>query len=112
MQETHVQSMIWEDPLEKGMATHASILAWRIPWTEEPGGLQSVGMKRVRHNWATDTSVTKERKIHRKGNFDQGKMESREWKLHLNAHYVTLEPLLLLFSPASSPYRGEGLHKN
>ena len=39
MQKTHVQSMIWEDPLEKGMATHASILAWRIPWTKEPGGL-------------------------------------------------------------------------
>ena len=43
MQETHVQSLGWEDPLEKGMATHSSILAWRIPWTEEPGGLQSMG---------------------------------------------------------------------
>ena len=40
----------WEDPLEKGMATHSSILAWRIPWTEEPGGLQSVGSQRVGHN--------------------------------------------------------------
>ena len=39
MQETQVQSLSWEDPLEKGMATHSSILAWRIPWTEEPGGL-------------------------------------------------------------------------
>ena len=39
-----------EDPLEEGMATHASILAWRIPWTEEPGGLQSMGSQRVRHN--------------------------------------------------------------
>ena len=43
MQETQVQSLGWEDPLEKGMATHSSILAWRIPWTEEPDGLQSVG---------------------------------------------------------------------
>ena len=43
MQETWVQSLVWEDPLEKGMATHSSILAWRIPWTEEPGGLQSLG---------------------------------------------------------------------
>ena len=39
-----------EDPLEKGMATHSSILAWRIPWTEEPGGLQSMGLERVRHD--------------------------------------------------------------
>ena len=43
MWETWVQSLGWEDPLEKGMATHSSILAWRIPWTEEPGGLQSMG---------------------------------------------------------------------
>ena len=41
---------IWEDPLEEGMATHTSILAWRIPWTEEPGGLQSMGSYRFRHN--------------------------------------------------------------
>ena len=42
MQETWVQSLGWEDPLEKGMATHSSILVWRIPWTEKPGGLQSM----------------------------------------------------------------------
>ena len=46
MQDTHVQSLGREDPLEKGMATHSSILAWRIPWTEDPGGLQSVGSQR------------------------------------------------------------------
>ena len=40
----------WEDPLEEGMATHSGILAWKIPWTEEPGGLQSMGSKRVRHD--------------------------------------------------------------
>ena len=45
-----VQSLGWEDPLEKGMATHSSILAWRIPWTEEPGGLQSMGLQRFGHN--------------------------------------------------------------
>ena len=45
MQETRVQSLGWEDPLEKEMATHSSILAWRIPWTEEPGRLQSTGRK-------------------------------------------------------------------
>ena len=48
MQETQVQSLVLEDPLEKGMATHFSILAWRIPRTEEPGGLQSMGLQRVR----------------------------------------------------------------
>ena len=48
MQETWVQSLGWEDPLEKGMATHSSILAWKIPWAEEPGGLQSMGFQRVR----------------------------------------------------------------
>ena len=48
MQETRFQSLGWEDPLQKGMATHSRILAWRIPWIEEPGGLQSVGLQRVR----------------------------------------------------------------
>ena len=50
--ETWVQSLGWEDPLEKEMATHSSILTWRIPWTEEPGGLQSTGLQRVGHDWA------------------------------------------------------------
>ena len=50
MQETRVQSLGQEDPLEKAMATHYSILAWRIPWTEESGGLQFIGSQRVRHN--------------------------------------------------------------
>ena len=53
MQETLVQSLGQEDPLEKGMATHSSIFAWRIPWTEEPSGLQSVGSQRIGHNWVT-----------------------------------------------------------
>ena len=50
MQETQVQFLGREDPLQKGMATHSSILAWRIPWIEEPGGLQSVGSQRVGHS--------------------------------------------------------------
>ena len=50
MQETQVGSLGQEDPLEKGMATHSSILAWRAPWTEEPGRLQSIGSQRVRYN--------------------------------------------------------------
>ena len=50
MQETWVQSLGWEDPLEKEMVTHSRILAWRIPWTEEPGGLQSIGSQRIRYD--------------------------------------------------------------
>ena len=50
MQEIKVQSLDWEDPLEKGMATHSRILTWISPWTEEPGGLQSMGLQRVRHD--------------------------------------------------------------
>ena len=50
MQETWVRSLCWEGPLEKGTVNHSSILAWRIPWTEEPGGLQSMGSQRVGHN--------------------------------------------------------------
>ena len=50
MQETRVQPMGWEDPLEKEMAPHSSTLAWKIPWTEEPGRLQSMGSRRVRHD--------------------------------------------------------------
>ena len=53
MQETWVQSLGWEDLLEKAMAPHSSILAWKIPWTEEPGRLQSLGLQRVGHSWAT-----------------------------------------------------------
>ena len=52
-----------EDPLEKEMATHSSILAWRIPWTEEPGGLQSMGSQRVGHNWATSLSLSHTSKV-------------------------------------------------
>ena len=55
MQETWVRSLGWKDPLEKGMATHFSILVWRIPWTEEPGRLQSMGSQQVRHNRMIDT---------------------------------------------------------
>jgi len=56
--EDQVQSLGWEDPLEKGMAPHCSILAWRIPWTEELGGLQFTGSQRVRHDWTTKHTHT------------------------------------------------------
>ena len=58
MQETWVRSLRREDPLEKEMATHSSNLAWKIPWTEEPCRLQSMGLQRVRHDWATSLTHT------------------------------------------------------
>ena len=57
MQEMQVLSLGWEDPLQKEMATHSSILACTIPWTEEPGGLQSMGSQGVGHNWVTENSA-------------------------------------------------------
>ena len=58
IQETQVWSLGQEDPLEKEMATHYSIIAWRIPWTEEPGGLQSTGLQRIGRNWASEHAHT------------------------------------------------------
>ena len=70
MLETLVQSVGQEDPLQKGMATHSSILAWRIPWTEEPGGLQSLRLQRIGHEWVTNLKKRKKQhtacvRIHR-----------------------------------------------
>ena len=56
MREAQVRSLCWEDALGKEMATHSSTLAWKIPWTEKPGRLQSMGLQRIRHNWATSLS--------------------------------------------------------
>ena len=58
MWETQVWSLGWEDPLEKETATHSSILAWKIPWTKEPGWLLSMGLQRVGHDWATSLSLS------------------------------------------------------
>ena len=64
VQETWVWSLYWDDPLEKGMATHSSILAWRIPWTEEPGRVHSMGSQRVGHSWGTNTQTHTHRHTH------------------------------------------------
>ena len=58
VRETWVQSLGWDDPLEKEMAIHSRTIAWKIPWTEEPGGLQSVALQRVGHNRATSRSLS------------------------------------------------------
>ena len=63
MQETWVWSLGQEDPLEEEMATHSSIFAWRIPWTEETGSLQSMGSQRVGHDWETNTFILRIEKI-------------------------------------------------
>ena len=63
--ETQVQFLGWEDCLAKELANHSSILVWRIPWTEEPGRLQSMGLQRVRHDWVTNTHVLVVRVYHK-----------------------------------------------
>ena len=57
IKEIWVKSLGWEDPLEKQISTHSSTFAWKIPWTEKPGGLQPVGSQRVRHDWATSLTL-------------------------------------------------------
>ena len=61
VQEMQIWSLSREDPLEEGMATHSSILAWKIPWTEEPGGVQFMGPQKVRHDWALEHTYTHRR---------------------------------------------------
>ena len=78
MQNIWVQSLGWEDPLEKEMATHSSILAWRIPWTEEPGGLQSIGSQRVGHDWVTNTSAFN-------GSYPK---DVRQWIFFIESYYI------------------------
>ena len=70
-QETWVRSLDEEDPLEEEMAPHSSYLAWRIPWTEEPGGLQSIGLQRVRQDWAIKHTQHKAKKANRIGMTDK-----------------------------------------
>ena len=71
MRETQVRSLGREDPLEKVMATHSRILTWRMPWKEEPGGLQSMGSKRAGHDWATNTFTLSDSFIN--------KLENNKW---------------------------------
>ena len=66
MWKTQVQSLGKEDPLERRMATHSSVLAWIIPWTEEPGGLQSMGLDMVRHDWENELKIVYPKKLHQR----------------------------------------------
>ena len=93
--ETWIWSLGWEDPLEEGMATHSTILAWRIPWTEEPGRLQFTGSQKIGHNWETNK---KKREWEKKptsstgdGSEESEKKEFSDWKqkvcLNVKAEY-------------------------
>ena len=81
-QEIQIQSLGQEDRLGEGMATHSSILAWKIPWTEEPGGLQSMGSQRVRHNRATQHKHLHFRSHNRRQLFDLEKPETLSERQH------------------------------
>ena len=78
MQETWVQSLNWEDPLEKELATHSRILALKVPGTEEPGGLQSMGSQRVRHDLATEQCSMDKRRWERRRKHTHGEREEME----------------------------------
>ena len=86
IQETQVWSLGQEDPLEKGMTTNSSILAWRIPWTEEPGGLQFIVLQRVGHNWVTKhkTALSFNSLTSSKSRQTKTKHSSLQWQLQLN----------------------------
>ena len=74
MHKTWVRSLGWEDSLEEGMATNSSVLAWRIPWTEEPGGLQSMALQRVGHDWSGLASMHTEHWMGAPSSFFQGRI--------------------------------------
>ena len=88
MRETWVRSLGWEDPLEEGMATHSSILAWRIPWAEEPEGLQSMELKRVGHDWATEHSTRPDPADRHPSSF-LGGQSLWLWHLFLHGNFIS-----------------------
>ena len=100
MQETRVWSLGGEDPLEKEMATHSSTLAWKIPWTEVPGRLQSMGLQRVRHDWVTSLSFSLV-PLHILASFVKNKVPIGAWVYFL-AFYLVLLVYISVFVPV--PY--------
>ena len=92
MQETRVWALGWEDPLEKEMAIHSSTIAWKIPWTEEPGRLESMGSQRVKHSWATSLHTRRTAGL-------PGDSERGDWKsLKLNIQ----KSKIVAFGPITS----------
>ena len=74
-----VHFLCWKDPLAEGMATHSSILAWRIPWTEEPGGIQSIGSQRVKHEWSDLACMFRQQVCFKGIGKQTGKPSSKMW---------------------------------
>ena len=113
MRETWVRSLGREDPLEKEMATYSSILAWRIPWTEEPGGLQSTGLPRVGHNWATSLTYSNLQPAHPNPPllFYYFHSTDKSIILHnlLNSSFFCIAPSLSIWENVSSKGRGSVL---
>ena len=95
MRETWVRSLGREDPLEKGMTTHSSIRAWKIPWTKEPGGLQSMGSQRVRHDWMTSLHFTYMITLFWSGNW---LLHNKVFRMVPGAYLVCIIPLVTLFT--------------
>ena len=99
MQETRVRSLGWEDPLEKGMATHSSVPAWRSPWTEKPGRLQSVGLQRVGYSLATEQgSLVAQRLKHLPG-MRETRVRSLGWEYPLEKEMETHSSTLAWRTP-------------
>ena len=99
MQETWIWSLDWEDPQEKELATHSSILAWRIPWSEEPGGIDSTRWKRVRHDWETNT------KHNTKLDKSEWYFSKREVKNSLKVKLSSLSRVQLFATPWAVAYQ-------
>ena len=104
MQETWVRSLGQEDPLDKGTATNSSILAWRNSWTEEPGGLKSMGSQRVRHDWATNSFFLAKGALNPMPvTYGNSQVNSSSWKCfccfhvsnHERNHLPPVHPLLM-----------------
>ena len=102
LQKTWVLSMVWEDRLEEGMVTHFNILIWRIPWTEEPGGLWSTGLRRGRHDWSnwvcTYTSETVTITYAKNADSSSPKASSCLLYLIVVVAYVTAQNLSVVYS--------------
>ena len=105
MQETWVRSLGLEDPLEEKIATHSSILAWRIPWTEEPGGQQSMGLQRVRHDLGAKTATTTQNVFCKEGVREFESFFKSLEKKRLPSFLRVFKGRGTFFSLTPSPYR-------
>ena len=113
MSETWVWSLSWEDSLEKGMATHSTILVWEIPWTEEPDRLPSMGSQNIRHNWVTEYNIcctVSLKEVTRKRNFGNGYTGSMYYFLLLYVN-LQLSQNKGLFKKVNSIYDSPPNHK-